>query len=135
MKAEEPADAHSCGYRSQAVGPRDSHPPKLDTVAGEEHDERRDERVGERSQWAETSGDRGRQQRRGYSQRRPPPSRGALGGEDPAQSEERGMDRRARRRPAQPVRQALGQVEDRKSTRLNSSHGSISYAVFCLKEK
>src|SRR5207245_8176012 len=23
--------------------------------------------------------------------------------------------------------------EDRKSTRLNSSHGSISYAVFCLK--
>src|SRR5207245_6009560 len=30
-----------------------------------------------------------------------------------------------------------GQVheEDRKSTRLNSSHGSISYAVFCLKKK
>src|SRR5207245_8793135 len=27
-----------------------------------------------------------------------------------------------------------GQV-DRKSTRLNSSHGSISYAVFCLKKK
>src|SRR5207245_670973 len=26
-------------------------------------------------------------------------------------------------------------VEDRKSTRLNSSHGSISYAVFCLKKK
>src|SRR5207245_10912514 len=25
--------------------------------------------------------------------------------------------------------------EDRKSTRLNSSHGSISYAVFCLKNK
>src|SRR5438128_7225737 len=24
---------------------------------------------------------------------------------------------------------------DRKSTRLNSSHGSISYAVFCLKKK
>src|SRR5207245_3197541 len=24
-------------------------------------------------------------------------------------------------------------MEDRKSTRLNSSHGSISYAVFCLK--
>src|SRR5207245_8288546 len=24
--------------------------------------------------------------------------------------------------------------EDRKSTRLNSSHGSISYAVFCLKK-
>src|SRR5689334_23414328 len=30
---------------------------------------------------------------------------------------------------------ALGVVEDRKSTRLNSSHSSISYAVFCLKKK
>src|SRR5438128_4559854 len=29
---------------------------------------------------------------------------------------------------------ALREV-DRKSTRLNSSHGSISYAVFCLKKK
>ena len=27
------------------------------------------------------------------------------------------------------------QVEDRKSTRLNSSHALISYAVFCLKKK
>src|SRR5438876_3760238 len=27
------------------------------------------------------------------------------------------------------------QVRDRKSTRLNSSHPSISYAVFCLKKK
>src|SRR5207245_11115406 len=26
-------------------------------------------------------------------------------------------------------------MSDRKSTRLNSSHGSISYAVFCLKKK
>src|SRR2546422_4616291 len=26
-------------------------------------------------------------------------------------------------------------VSDRKSTRLNSSHGYISYAVFCLKKK
>src|SRR2546429_4258073 len=30
--------------------------------------------------------------------------------------------------------QPLAQV-DRKSTRLNSSHGYISYAVFCLKKK
>src|SRR5207245_9191163 len=29
----------------------------------------------------------------------------------------------------------LGLYVDRKSTRLNSSHGSISYAVFCLKKK
>src|SRR3712207_7234407 len=28
-----------------------------------------------------------------------------------------------------------GQLEDRKSTRLNSSHANISYAVFCLKKK
>src|SRR5207249_12073153 len=34
-------------------------------------------------------------------------------------------DRQPRRRPDQ----------DRKSTRLNSSHVSISYAVFCLKKK
>src|SRR2546429_3323781 len=29
----------------------------------------------------------------------------------------------------------LGRATDRKSTRLNSSHGYISYAVFCLKKK
>src|SRR3712207_8361629 len=28
-----------------------------------------------------------------------------------------------------------GQAGDRKSTRLNSSHANISYAVFCLKKK
>src|SRR2546429_2243425 len=28
-----------------------------------------------------------------------------------------------------------GRSQDRKSTRLNSSHGYISYAVFCLKKK
>src|SRR5207249_10292892 len=30
---------------------------------------------------------------------------------------------------------AFVDVQDRKSTRLNSSHVSISYAVFCLKKK
>src|SRR6266446_8391534 len=30
---------------------------------------------------------------------------------------------------------SLGSVSDRKSTRLNSSHLVISYAVFCLKKK
>src|SRR3712207_8367000 len=29
----------------------------------------------------------------------------------------------------------IDQYEDRKSTRLNSSHANISYAVFCLKKK
>src|SRR5699024_11734307 len=41
--------------------------------------------------------------------------------------------------PERAVWEAAGavasQFEDRKSTRLNSSHVSISYAVFCLKKK
>src|SRR5689334_24105277 len=45
---------------------------------------------------------------------KPPPARGAPGAR---------LDRRGRR------------CRDRKSTRLNSSHSSISYAVFCLKKK
>src|SRR2546429_5811688 len=32
-------------------------------------------------------------------------------------------------------RQYRASAKDRKSTRLNSSHGYISYAVFCLKKK
>src|SRR5687768_18148987 len=31
--------------------------------------------------------------------------------------------------------QFVERIRDRKSTRLNSSHGYISYAVFCLKKK
>src|SRR5207248_7022620 len=36
---------------------------------------------------------------------------------------------------AQPMTPELLDVSDRKSTRLNSSHRTISYAVFCLKKK
>src|SRR3712207_8247554 len=36
---------------------------------------------------------------------------------------------------AEPVPWANLFIEDRKSTRLNSSHANISYAVFCLKKK
>src|SRR3712207_8391920 len=32
-------------------------------------------------------------------------------------------------------RQSIAAETDRKSTRLNSSHANISYAVFCLKKK
>src|SRR3712207_8029406 len=32
-------------------------------------------------------------------------------------------------------RQRINDYRDRKSTRLNSSHANISYAVFCLKKK
>src|SRR3712207_8142362 len=34
-----------------------------------------------------------------------------------------------------PGADAVGLAQDRKSTRLNSSHANISYAVFCLKKK
>src|SRR3712207_8346866 len=34
-----------------------------------------------------------------------------------------------------PARYGRRRVGDRKSTRLNSSHANISYAVFCLKKK
>src|SRR3712207_8541056 len=37
--------------------------------------------------------------------------------------------------PARSDRRTLPPVQDRKSTRLNSSHANISYAVFCLKKK
>src|SRR5438067_9065080 len=46
-----------------------------------------------------------------------------------------------RQHPNDPVRSshviddAIAAALDRKSTRLNSSHVSISYAVFCLKKK
>src|SRR5699024_11761258 len=41
----------------------------------------------------------------------------------------------ARRTVNPPQDTWLAIAEDRKSTRLNSSHVSISYAVFCLKKK
>src|SRR2546422_6012913 len=37
--------------------------------------------------------------------------------------------------PGRPGERRLAGQQDRKSTRLNSSHGYISYAVFCLKKK
>src|SRR2546422_7887645 len=52
-----------------------------------------------------------------------------------------GERRDARQRVVELVRDARDQLSDRrhlldrKSTRLNSSHGYISYAVFCLKKK
>src|SRR5690606_41787282 len=58
------------------------------------------------------------------------------------QPERRGPDRaRARRQPLSRLRSlTAGELRpmkhlDRKSTRLNSSHVKISYAVFCLKKK
>src|SRR2546430_8181755 len=42
---------------------------------------------------------------------------------------------RIERFAGQPDLGAFGREPDRKSTRLNSSHSQISYAVFCLKKK
>src|SRR3712207_7620072 len=41
----------------------------------------------------------------------------------------------SRRDAAQVLDRGRGDQRDRKSTRLNSSHANISYAVFCLKKK
>src|SRR2546430_10380254 len=47
----------------------------------------------------------------------------------------RGRLVRLRRRPVRRRTLAAVRGGDRKSTRLNSSHSQISYAVFCLKKK
>src|SRR3712207_7897372 len=51
-----------------------------------------------------------------------------------------GQQRAEARRAAEPDQEPVREGEvpeglDRKSTRLNSSHANISYAVFCLKKK
>src|SRR5947209_15358220 len=62
-------------------------------------------------------------------------------GADPQELRHGGEDRAGGGRPAQeqapapPARSGGGRRRDRKSTRLNSSHANISYAVFCLKKK
>src|SRR3712207_8857658 len=56
----------------------------------------------------------------------------------PEQSTARRSVRRTGRRTAPPrphSQLVIAHAEDRKSTRLNSSHANISYAVFCLKKK
>src|SRR3712207_7734792 len=67
----------------------------------------------------------------------PEPPRSA--GHQPVHAAARAV--RLRRAAAQAERDPLGAsfrhegLGDRKSTRLNSSHANISYAVFCLKKK
>src|SRR3712207_7204815 len=67
-------------------------------------------------------------------------ARGPRRGDDPPARAQRaadapGPDRRRRGARGGGARHAERDVEDRKSTRLNSSHANISYAVFCLKKK
>src|SRR3712207_7141357 len=54
-------------------------------------------------------------------------------GERPEDDEERGRQQQGNR--DDDVGVGGRDVTDRKSTRLNSSHANISYAVFCLKKK
>src|SRR3712207_7409763 len=56
------------------------------------------------------------------------------GGPRPPAPLDAGAGDAARRRGAPDVSDRF-QRRDRKSTRLNSSHANISYAVFCLKKK
>src|SRR5256886_13193250 len=44
------------------------------------------------------------------------------------------MEQNQRNQHCHRIRQHVNHVIDRKSTRLNSSHSQISYAVFCLKK-
>src|SRR3712207_8816883 len=65
---------------------------------------------------------------------------GSTGGGRPTPRTERQQERSwsdCSREPTDPGKPATrrSSASDRKSTRLNSSHANISYAVFCLKKK
>src|SRR2546422_8607327 len=70
----------------------------------------------------------------GRDRRAPDPLGEAATGELPARGRS-GAGVRAVREDRAPGDQEPRPHPDRKSTRLNSSHGYISYAVFCLKKK
>src|SRR3712207_7380824 len=53
----------------------------------------------------------------------------------PARADMYGTGLRGAARTRTGPRTSLWRTGDRKSTRLNSSHANISYAVFCLKKK
>src|SRR5207249_10745613 len=100
-----------------------THPPTTDTYTLSVHDalpisERADSREGPAVRHP------------GNPQRSPP------GVRDPRHALLAGRGERPRHRD-RPCRHRTGAApqRDRKSTRLNSSHVSISYAVFCLKKK
>src|SRR5205809_5121379 len=71
--------------------------------------------------WTERSAER-------FSKLRSPGHRRSRGSAQATRSRASPLSRLSPRYP-------VAWAEDRKSTRLNSSHGYISYAVFCLKKK
>src|SRR5437867_9575517 len=58
-----------------------------------------------------------------------------ISGSAPQPGRRCGARRSGLHRPAESERVGRRWFQDRKSTRLNSSHRTISYAVFCLKKK
>src|SRR2546427_6285032 len=71
---------------------------------------------------------------RSYCRAAPHRSAAARGAEEGGARRREAAARRAARVAAR-ARRHGGTERDRKSTRLNSSHSQISYAVFCLKKK
>src|SRR3712207_7391270 len=56
-------------------------------------------------------------------------------GRRPGSGRPRRCPRQRKGEQQHPGDEHVGPRQDRKSTRLNSSHANISYAVFCLKKK
>src|SRR3712207_8900160 len=63
------------------------------------------------------------------------PGSGLEGVDGVHESYHTGLDGHYHRVSPGPAPEVLDASQDRKSTRLNSSHANISYAVFCLKKK
>src|SRR2546430_13440594 len=65
----------------------------------------------------------------------PPPEQDPVRSADHEREPSRGAVREHHPQPAPEGHSERLMAQDRKSTRLNSSHSQISYAVFCLKKK
>src|SRR2546422_4118478 len=70
-----------------------------------------------------------------HGERRPCRAARRRGARGPGPVPQRGRAALVQRRRGHRLEKARRLRQDRKSTRLNSSHGYISYAVFCLKKK
>src|SRR3712207_2732728 len=104
-------------------------PPRRQQGAADQHEHVTPDRLGE----VASEGPHPALQHRGTHARRhgtPPPPE-AQGAGTRQEAREGGARGRLPGRDAHPHRG----LSDRKSTRLNSSHANISYAVFCLKKK
>src|SRR5690606_5980070 len=121
-------------HRSAAAGRRG---PRADRPAGAGHRRRTDLGAGRgQSRGVSAPALRRMPKRRrqpAVRQPRPEPGGTVRSGLVIERAESRRTDREELTMPL--LRLALASLTDRKSTRLNSSHVKISYAVFCLKKK